>query len=90
MSCCKKIRQAGRIAKGFTRLAIGRKCPATDDRLRICRQCDRKDQQKWERRSLWCTLCGCYIPAKARVEEEACPLGKWPDPPANKPDSNPH
>jgi hypothetical protein len=28
-------------------------------------------------RTLWCSICKCYIPAKARVEEEHCPLGKW-------------
>ena len=28
-------------------------------------------------RKLFCKLCKCFIPAKARVKEEKCPLGKW-------------
>jgi hypothetical protein len=24
-----------------------------------------------------CNDCGCFLPAKRRVEEEQCPQGKW-------------
>ncbi len=29
------------------------------------------------RRNLYCQLCKCFIPGKARVEEEKCILNKW-------------
>ena len=29
------------------------------------------------RRNLFCRLCKCFVPAKARVADEKCPLGKW-------------
>jgi len=32
------------------------------------------------RNNLFCRICKCYIPAKARVEKETCKLGKWPNP----------
>ena len=28
-------------------------------------------------RKLCCMICKCFVPAKAYVKEEACPLGKW-------------
>ena len=30
------------------------------------------------RQNLFCRICKCYVPAKARVKEETCPLNKWP------------
>ena len=30
-----------------------------------------------EGKNLYCRLCKCFIPAKARVENETCPLNKW-------------
>jgi hypothetical protein len=30
-----------------------------------------------KRRNLFCRLCKCYIPAKARVADMKCPLDKW-------------
>ena len=30
------------------------------------------------RSNLFCRLCKCFVPAKARVENQKCPLGKWP------------
>lgn len=29
------------------------------------------------RRNLYCRLCKCFIPAKARIAEMKCPLAKW-------------
>jgi len=84
MACCgKQIDRAkaaagkGRnIAVGFGRLALGKKCLFTDARIRTCQQCDYKI---WKRngRSLWCSVCHCFVPAKARVENEKCPRGFW-------------
>jgi hypothetical protein len=28
-------------------------------------------------RSLYCRICKCWIPAKVKVQDEKCPLGKW-------------
>ena len=30
-----------------------------------------------KRRNIYCRLCKCFIPAKARVEDERCPKNKW-------------
>jgi len=35
-------------------------------------------KKDYERRcKLFCRVCKCFIPAKARIESEKCPLGKW-------------
>ncbi len=36
-----------------------------------------KYDQSPKRRNLYCRLCKCFVPAKARVTEEKCPLDKW-------------
>ena len=75
MGCCGKTIQKGKsIVKGYAALAIGKKYEFTDGRVRICQQCEKN---YWIGRTLWCSICKCYIPAKARVEKEKCPLDKW-------------
>jgi len=80
MGCCgKTLTEVAHIAEGFTRLAtdtlrVTRKAPATDDRIRMCQRCK---AGYWKGRTLWCKMCGCYVPAKARVQSEQCPLGIW-------------
>jgi len=76
MTCCgkSKLNKAKNIAKGFTALAIGKKYEFTDGRIRTCRKCD---DNYWIKKTLWCGKCKCFIPAKARVESEKCPLDKW-------------
>ena len=71
MSCCGKVKA---IAKGYTALAIGKKYEFTDSRVRTCQRCE---ENYWIGRTLWCSVCKCLIPAKARVEEEDCPKGYW-------------
>jgi len=44
------------------------------ERTAICKTCDKFDDL--ERR---CMECGCYIPAKARIILDSCPLNKWKD-----------
>ena len=68
MGCC------GNIVKGFGALGAGIKYEFTDGRVRICHKC--KDNE-WKARKLFCKQCKCFIPAKARVKDENCPLGKW-------------
>ena len=42
------------------------------ERITICRDCDRFREIQNE-----CAECGCYLPAKARIVLDSCPLGKW-------------
>lgn len=79
MGCCgKAIRKARNITVGYTNLARGKKYEFTDSRIRTCQQCEPPaGHNYWIGRTLWCSLCKCFIPAKARVEDETCPLGKW-------------
>lgn len=78
MGCCgktKNILMKGKhIVIGYSNLIRGVKFGGCDDRIRVCQHCKKN---YWIKRTLWCSLCYCYIPAKARVEEEKCPLGKW-------------
>jgi hypothetical protein len=41
-------------------------------RLNICYDCDRFDKA-----SIRCLECGCKLKAKANIDSEKCPLGKW-------------
>jgi len=76
MGCCGKgVKKVKNIAKGYTALVRGIKYEFTDGRVRICQKCDKN---YWVGKTLWCSICKCYIPAKARVAEEKCPLDKWP------------
>ena len=78
MSCCgkaKKILKKGKnIVKGNVALARGIKYEFTDGRVRICQKCD---YNYWIGKTLWCSICKCLVPAKARVEDEKCPKDKW-------------
>jgi hypothetical protein len=66
--------KAKNIVLGNVRLLRGEKYEFTDDRVRTCQHCE---SNYWIARSLWCKICKCFVPAKARVKEENCPLGKW-------------
>ena len=81
MSCCGKntVRKGVNIVKGFTALARGIKYEFTDDRLIVCRACEKGYFKKQRILRLFCSECDCFIPAKARVKDELCPLDKWPD-----------
>jgi len=76
MTCCgkAKLNTAKNITKGFTALALGKKYEFTDGRIRVCRKCDKN---YWVGKAIFCSICKCFIPAKARVESEKCPLNKW-------------
>jgi hypothetical protein len=78
MTCCSKTKEilttTKHIAQGFSRLARGQKSAFTDDRIRVCQKCE---DNYWIGRTLWCKICKCFVPAKARVQEEKCPLDKW-------------
>ena len=42
------------------------------ERMNICRSCKRYDE--FENR---CMECGCYVPGKAKIILDSCPLQKW-------------
>ena len=79
MGCCgKKIKH---IAQAYTGIIIKKmtgkevmKYEFTDNRVRICQKCE---FNYWMGRTLWCSICKCFIPAKTRIENENCPKGKW-------------
>lgn len=78
MSCCGKAKSvAGKVKNvtlGVTRYITGKKYEFTDNRIRTCQKCEKN---YWIKRTLWCSICKCFVPAKARVESEHCPLKKW-------------
>ena len=78
MGCCNKAKKVlikgKNIVKGNVALAIGIKYEFTDSRVRICQKCE---YNYWIGRTLWCSICKCLVPAKARVEDEKCPKGFW-------------
>ena len=78
MGCCGKIKN---IAKGYTGHVIEKttgkqvmKYAYTDDRVRVCQKCDKN---YWIKKTLWCSICKCFVPGKARIDNEKCPLDKW-------------
>lgn len=83
MGCCDKNKsavvsiatKAKHIVQGNVRALLGVKYEFTDDRIRVCQACKLRYEIV---RSLWCSICKCFVPAKARVEAEDCPKGKWP------------
>ena len=42
------------------------------ERTEICRSCE-----KYNEFENMCNECGCYIPAKAKIILDSCPLSKW-------------
>jgi hypothetical protein len=36
-----------------------------------------KYEQDEKKRNLFCRICKCFIPAKARIKGEKCLMGKW-------------
>lgn len=42
------------------------------ERMMTCKGCDKYDEL--ENR---CKECGCFLPAKAKIILDSCPLGKW-------------
>ena len=43
--------------------------------LSVLPELEKKEYQK--RTKLFCRICKCWLPAKAYVENEQCPLNKW-------------
>ena len=43
-----------------------------NERMEICKQCDRYQEQ-----SQTCEICGCYLPLKTTMANMKCPVDKW-------------
>jgi hypothetical protein len=41
-------------------------------RISECNGCEVYDSKHKK-----CTVCGCYMPAKTKLELSSCPMGKW-------------
>jgi hypothetical protein len=63
-------KKATNIVKGYTNFTLGRESKLCQERIGVCKTCDR--YRMWV-----CGECGCFVPAKARVPDEKCVLGKW-------------
>ena len=55
---------------GFTHLMSSDE--VFNERISICKSCDKYKKSKQE-----CLECGCFIPAKAKIILDSCPLNKW-------------
>lgn len=44
----------------------------TEERRQHCQACEMRNKTLNT-----CTICGCYIPAKTRLEEASCPMDVW-------------
>ena len=63
-------------ARGLVQAAVTPESEMSRRRMNICLSCDVLDKntgvcQKHK------GGCGCYIPAKVKLKQEFCPLGKW-------------
>lgn len=45
---------------------------SAEERLNICLSCD-----KLIKLTKQCRECGCIMPAKVKLENATCPIGKW-------------
>lgn len=44
--------------------------PTKTDRMTICHSCE-------ARKNNFCTVCGCYLPAKTKLKKSECPMELW-------------
>ena len=54
---------------------IGVNYELMNTRLEICKKCDKK--VNLTKNVEVCSICGCVLNAKSRIEEESCVIGKW-------------
>ena len=40
-------------------------------RMEICKSCEKLSPHSF------CRMCGCFMPAKTKLANESCPIGKW-------------
>lgn len=61
-----------RIVEGFTKALTKPNQQFSEQRITTCNQCEFN-------KAKFCSLCGCFTPAKVKVKEEFCPENKWKD-----------
>ena len=74
MRCKRCIKKAKNVAEGYYNYLFGPVDVRAEERRRICLEC--QEHQKVIG-AIFCKICKCFIPAKAYVEKEKCPLNKW-------------
>jgi len=52
--------------------ALAKAREARDKKLAICKECPELRQSIMQ-----CKICGCFIPVKAAIANQHCPLDKW-------------
>jgi hypothetical protein len=75
-----KVQMAANLAKSFKRTvkaavsgdSVAAGIELKNKRITICKGCSWfiKDSSR-------CASCGCFVPLKAYLKEEACPIGRW-------------
>lgn len=64
------MRKLLNILKGWFIFIFKKRSVMANQRLKICFQCP-------FRKGIFCGECGCELHAKAGLEDEYCPKGKW-------------
>lgn len=68
------IKKIPAIVKGNIKNALHMESELSKERMMLCDNCEK------ERRIVLfkvCSVCGCVLKAKTKVDDEQCPLGKW-------------
>lgn len=72
-----KIQMAANLAKALSEHVMDGLNKVSEEqleeRLNICTTCPHRADQR-------CSVCGCFLSAKATMRSAVCPLGYWPDP----------
>lgn len=68
----KKIKH---IIKGWYYSLRGFNYELAEQRMEQCKKCS--EILYLTKNVTECNICGCFLDAKTRVEEEKCPLKKW-------------
>lgn len=66
------MRQLRSIIEGWWFMLRGKNNELSKTRSAICSPCQHKDK-----RLNSCKECGCFLPAKTRVDDAQCPFGYW-------------
>ena len=79
--CGKVVKKAKNIVKGNAMYAAYKVGALPKDKYEywrkrrdICKECE---YNRWIVKRLFCSICGCFVPAKAMVKDEECPKGFW-------------
>lgn len=58
-------------AKNLVRASVKPETPLSQARIEICNRCPALGKHRR------CTICGCFVDAKAKLPEQQCPENKW-------------